>query len=303
MTTAFLFAGQGSQSVGMTKNIAQVCPAAQQLFQKANSILGFDLANLCFNGPQERLNRTDISQPALLVAGLACFEFFKTKKDITPLFCTGLSLGEYTALVYAETLDFEEALKIVKLRGELMQQDCDKTPSGMVSVLGLEASKVEMACNDAKQSGIVCVSNANAPGQVVISGEKAALEHAAKLCMENGAKRTIPLRVAGAYHSPVMLYSQIKLNETLVRIEFKDPQVPFVSSVTGEIIKSGQAIKDLMMKQITSAVLWEKSVRTMTANGVNEFYEFGPGKVLSGLVKRIQQDTVCYSVEEPTDLA
>lgn len=302
MKNAFLFAGQGAQTVGMTKNIAAVCPQALNLFTKANEILGFDLANICFNGPQEKLNRTDICQPALLVGALACLEFAKSKKKIAAEFCTGLSLGEYTALVYAGTLEFGEAVKIVKIRGELMQKDCDKTPSGMASVIGLDADKVEAACKEASQHGIIRISNINSPEQIVISGETKALEQASDLCKSAGAKRVIPLKVAGAYHSGVMNNAQMQLNSILDKVEFKDPTVKFVSNVTGAAPSSGREIKDLMKKQIISTVNWDKTIRTMISNGVTTFYEFGPGQVLSGLVKRISDSATCYSIEEPADI-
>lgn len=300
--TAYLFAGQGAQTVGMGRELCEALPSCRGLFETAGRILGFDLMKLCFEGPQETLNRTDISQPALLVAAMAAYEYYRSKRRETPAACAGLSLGEYTALVVAGVIAFEDAVRLLKRRGELMQAACDATPSGMASVLGLERDKVAQACAWASRFGVVNISNVNAPGQIVISGDHNALGKAVEKCRELGAKRAIPLKVAGAYHSPLMKPAQDEMAKLLDATAFADAAVPVVQNVDGRMRTRGAEIKEALKRQICSAVLWEDSMRTMIGAGIARFVEFGPGKVLAGLARRIDGGVEVLSVERPGDV-
>ena len=223
VTVAYLFAGQGSQAVGMGKDLVAEFPRARELFEKAGAILGFDLARVCFEGPAEELNRTDRCQPALLVHGLACLEVARKKGLPEADAAAGLSLGEYTAHVYSGSFSFEDGVRLLQKRGQFMQEACDRTPSGMVSILGLGRDKVDEAV---RGQGDVGVANLNSPGQIVISGENAALERATARCKELGAKRAIPLKVAGAYHSVVMKPAQEKMQRELAQVHIARPRIP-----------------------------------------------------------------------------
>lgn len=270
----YLFAGQGAQAVGMGADL----PA--DLYHRASEILGYDLRALCLQGPQEKLDRTDICQPALMVTALAAMA-----DAPDPVAGAGLSLGEITALTAAGAVGFEDGVRILRARGEAMQAACDARAGGMASVIGLEAAKVAAACEG---QGIVGVANLNAPGQVVISGEREALARASAACTAAGARRVIPLRVAGAYHSPLMEPATAKLREALARVEFHSPRWPVVSNVTARPYASAAEIPETLARQITSTVRFEESVRWMVAErGVSRVREFGPGNVLTGLVRKI----------------
>lgn len=276
LVTAHLFAGQGAQAVGMAADL----PAGP--FERASELLGYDLRALCTAGPQEKLDRTDVSQPALLVAALAARE---AAGGPEPVCGAGLSLGEITALAAAGAIAFEDAVRIVKVRGEAMQAACDARAGGMASVIGLEPAKVASACEGA---GLVGVANLNGPGQVVISGEREALARASEACTRAGARRIIPLRVAGAYHSPLMEPAAAALREALGRVRFREPRWPVVSNVTARPYGSAAEIPDLLTRQLTSTVRFEECVRWMIAErGVRRIVEFGPGNVLTGLVRKI----------------
>ncbi|HLG41754.1 MAG TPA: ACP S-malonyltransferase, partial [Planctomycetota bacterium] len=248
---AFLFSGQGAQKVGMAKDLCDACPASRKLFDRASEILTFDLAKLCFEGPQERLNRTDVSQSALLVGALAALEAFRARQTLDAAVCGGLSLGEYTALVHAGVIDFETGVRLLKSRGEWMQADCDRTPSGMASVLGLDADRIREACEEAKAAGVVGISNLNSPGQVVISGDNPGLARASDLCKAKGAKRVIPLKVAGAYHSTIMSRAADRMAELLDRTPFRNARIPVASNVDGKLRTDGSEIKSVLKRQIT----------------------------------------------------
>ncbi len=290
MTTAFVFAGQGAQTVGMGKALCEKHPKARELFDRASKVLGFDLVKACWEGPQEHLSRTDICQPALLVHGIAAIEAL----DSHPLVAAaaGLSLGEYSACVYAGALEFEEAVRLVKLRGQWMQEACEAVPSGMASILMLDREKCAQACREA--DGVVVVANINAPGQIVISGEKGALDRAIEKAKALGAKRAIPLKVAGAYHSPLMKPAQDKMQAELAKAKFSKPRVPVVCNVTARPTTDPDELRRNLSVQITSSVLWEDSVRAIAAT---KYYEFGPGKVLAGLIKKIDDKAEVESIE------
>jgi [acyl-carrier-protein] S-malonyltransferase len=291
VSVAYLFAGQGSQAVGMGKDLAAAFPKAKELYDRASKILGFDLAKVCFEGPAEELNRTDRCQPALLVHGIACLEV-AAQKGLPPAeAAAGLSLGEYTAHVYAGSLTFEDGVKLLEQRGRFMQEACDKTPSGMVSILGLDREKCAEAC---RGMGDVGVANLNAPGQIVISGENGALEKAVAKAKELGAKRAIPLKVAGAYHSVVMKPAQEKMQQALAAVTVSKPRIPVYANVNAKPLTDPSEIKAALATQICSSVLWEDSVRAI---GAAKYFEFGPGMVLAGLVRKIDDKAEVISIE------
>jgi [acyl-carrier-protein] S-malonyltransferase len=288
---AYLFAGQGAQAVGMGKDLAAAFPKAKDLFDRASAILGFDLAKVCFEGPAEELNRTDRCQPALLVHGIACLEV-AARKGLPPAeAAAGLSLGEYTAHVYAGSLTFEDGVRLLQKRGQYMQEACDKTPSGMVSILGLDRDQCVQACQG---MGDVGVANLNAPGQIVLSGENGALEKAVAKAKELGAKRAIPLKVAGAYHSVVMKPAQEKMQKELAAVKIVKPRIPVYANVSAKPLTDPEEIRSALATQICSSVLWEDSVRAI---GAAKYFEFGPGRVLAGLVRKIDEKAETVSIE------
>lgn len=291
VTTAYLFAGQGAQSVGMGKDLVGCFENAGKLFLQASAILGFDLAKVCFEGPAEELNRTDRCQPALLVHGLACLEAGRAKGIPEGEAAAGLSLGEYTAHVYAGSLTFEDGVKLLRNRGAYMQEACDRTPSGMVSILGLDREKVAEAVAG---QGDVGIANLNAPGQIVISGENSALEKAVARCKELGARRAIPLKVAGAYHSVVMKPAQERMRAELAAVTISRPRIPVVANLNAKALTDPGEIRAALAGQICASVLWEDSVRAL---GAAKYFEFGPGRVLAGLVRKIDEKAEVTSIE------
>jgi len=286
MKTALLFPGQGAQTVGMGKALYEQYPIAKELFDKADKILGFSLSKLCFEGPEEELNKTNICQPALLVTSYVAMAVLKQTNALPEWSCSaGLSLGEYTALAAAEALSFEDAVKIVERRGTFMQQDCDRVKSTMASVIGLERAKIEEVL--ATISGIVVVANLNSPGQIAISGEVAAVAQASEKLTAAGARKVIPLKVAGAFHSPLMKPAEEKLKLELAKINVKVPAKQVISNVTADYVKSAEEIKGNLSRQVSNPVLWADSMQKLIADGYDNFYEIGPGKVLTGLMKKI----------------
>jgi [acyl-carrier-protein] S-malonyltransferase len=291
VTVAYLFAGQGAQAVGMGRDLAAAFPRVRELYDRASEILGFDLAKVSFEGPAEELNRTDRCQPALLVHGIGCLEVARSRGLPEGEAAAGLSLGEYTAHVYAGSLTFEDGVRLLQKRGRYMQEACERTPSGMVSILGLDRAKVAEAVEG---QGDVGVGNLNAPGQIVISGENQALERAVARCKELGAKRAIPLKVAGAYHSAVMRPAQERMREELAAVRISRPRVPVYANVNAKPLADPEEIRAALATQICSTVLWEDSVRAM---GAARYFEFGPGKVLAGLVRKIDEKAEVVSIE------
>lgn len=267
-------------------------PAAREIFERANKILGYDLADLCFNGPAEKLDLTEHSQPALFVSAIAALEVLKSKdpelvKNVK--MTAGLSLGEYTALVFADVMTFEDGLRVVRERGLAMQAAADASPSGMASILGMESDAVKQLCVDAAQGDLLTPANYLCPGNIVISGTKPAIERACALATERGAMKTIPLSVAGAFHTSIMQPAVMRLSKALASVPLKSPRIPVVSNVDAAPHDDPEEIRRLLVEQVVNPVQWEASVRYLIANGVTTFWEVGTGRVLRGLLKRIDR--------------
>lgn len=297
---AFVFPGQGAQHVGMGKTIAERYPAARALYDRAAEIVGYDLAKICFEGPAEDLDSTVISQPAIFVTSLACLEMLRADSPDVVLACemtAGLSLGEYTALVFAGAMTFEDGLRVVQRRGEAMQESADKTPSGMVSILLLERNQVDEIRAEASALGVLEIANFLCPGNIVLSGEINACERAAELVEKAGGK-AVPLAVAGAFHTRIMQPADARLAEALAGVPIKAPEIPIVLNVDATTHTDPEEIRELLVRQVVSPVLWEDSMRLMLSSGVDEIYEIGPGKVLKGLLKRIDRKTACTTIND-----
>jgi [acyl-carrier-protein] S-malonyltransferase len=283
----------------MGSRLYESLPAVRELYDRAAQVLGYDLAKLCRTGPAEELDSTVRSQPALFVTSLAALEALKSESPEVVLSCeaaAGLSLGEYTALVFAGAMDFESGLKLVQRRGEAMQEASDATPSGMVSVLGLELMQVKAICEEAREAGFIQVSNLLCPGNIVISGVNAACERAAELAEKAGAMKAVPLAVAGAFHTPIMLPADERLTEALADVRLFKPTIPVVSNVDGQPHDDPEEIRSLLVKQVIEPVLWEDSMRYLLDDGFDQFYEVGPGRVLRGLLRRIARKVPCECV-------
>jgi [acyl-carrier-protein] S-malonyltransferase len=293
--TAILFPGQGAQAVGMGKTVLDTVPAARKLFDDANAILGYDLADICLNGPVEKLNSTAVSQPAIFVGSLAALEVLKASDPSaieSSIATAGLSLGEYTALVFAGALRFEDGLRLVQKRGEAMQAAADATPSGMVSILLMERPQVDDVVVAAKAEGYIQVANLLCPGNIVLSGDKKAVAAAQKIAEEKGA-RTVMLAVAGAFHTPLMQPADEKLAKALEAIELKSPRMPVWSNVDAKPHSDPADFRRLLVQQVLQPVLWEDTLRGLLESGVEQFHEVGPGRVLAGLLKRVNRKIEC----------
>ena len=295
---AFLFAGQGSQYVGMGKDLYESFPESRSIFDRAEKILGFDLKKACFEGPGEQLKVTKISQPAIVTVSIAAFEAFKAKNKTTASYMAGLSLGEYSALIASGALTFEDGIRLIKKRGELMDAAAKKFPGKMAAVLDLAADRVKEIC---LASGAE-IANLNCPGQIVISGKSAAIDQAVILCAEAGAKRVIPLEVSGAFHSSLMSEAAAGLKEALDKALISAPTVPVVSNYTALPQDKLEQIKANLVQQVRSPVKWEDSMRFILAKGVTNFIEFGPGKVLKGLMCKIDSSAQVANIEKKADL-
>ncbi len=298
--TAFLFPGQGAQFVGMGRGVVEKSPAAARLFDEANAILGYDLKSLCFDGPAERLDTTAVSQPALYVCSLAAVAMLREQSPEVVencRFAAGLSLGEYTALTFAGALSFADGLKVVRVRGEAMQAAAEANPSGMVSALLLDGPKVEKVCADAQSAGRLWIANYLCPGNTVLSGEKPACARAVELITEAGGK-PIPLTVAGAFHTALMESACSTLTAALASVPLQPPRIPVVSNVDAQPHTDPEKIRAILVRQVTQPVRWEDCVRWLMGQGADAFYEVGPGKVLKGLLKRIDRKVECTSVGE-----
>ncbi len=291
--TALLFAGQGSQTVGMGRDLCERFEVCRQLFARANEVLGRDLQKICFEGPEEVLTKTDNAQPALFVHSLACLAALGEVKFEA---AAGLSLGEFTALAAAGAVSFDDGLRMVQARGRFMQEACDATDGGMASIIGMDDAALEAVCREAD----VDIANLNCPGQTVISGDKQKIAKAVELAKARGAKRAIPLVVAGAYHSRLMESARLRVRAELERLAMRPPRVPVVSNVTARPGHSVEEIKDLLVRQVTSSVRWADSMQWLIGQGFTRFIELGPGGVLAGLMKRINKDVEMISIGDAT---
>ncbi len=300
MKTAFLFPGQGAQAVGMGAEIYQAFPAAAEIFEKANDITGMDLSGICFEGPAERLNSTTISQPAIFVTSAAILEVLRTEpatSDITADVTAGLSLGEYTALYAAGAIGFEDALVLVQKRGQAMQATADATEGTMVSIIGLDEEKVRELCVEASEGELLAPVNFNCPGQVALSGTVEACKRAEALAEKYGAIKAIRLEVAGAFHTEVMSSAAEALEEALSSCEICAPsQTGIIANIDAGYYKTGEDIAEGLTKQLTSPILWQQCMERLLADGVEKFYEIGPGRVLTALMRRINRKTKVVNV-------
>lgn len=297
---AFLFPGQGAQFVGMGLKLVEEHPEAKKFFDRANDVLGYDLAKLCFQGPAEELDTTTYSQPAIFVTSLAALEILRKQSPEAVLSCeatAGLSLGEYTALVFAGVLEFEDGLKLVQQRGLAMQEAADATPSGMVSILGLERVEIESLCQQAQEDGELRVANLLCPGNIVVSGSNDACERVAEMAEKAGAMKVVPLAVAGAFHTPLMCPADEKLAAVLETIALQPPKIPVISNVDALPHDDPAEIREILIRQILQPVQWEASMRYLLDRGFDQFYEIGPGRVLRGLLRRIERKIPCQNVE------
>jgi [acyl-carrier-protein] S-malonyltransferase len=284
----------------MGKDLYESFPEARKIFDRAEKILGFELKRLCFEGPEEILKSTNVSQPAIVTVSIAAFEVFKAKakSNITPSFVAGLSLGEYSALIAAGALTFENGIRLIQKRGQLMEDASRKYPGKMAAVLELSVEKLKEIC---LQSGAE-IANLNCPGQVVITGKVDAVNQAMELCNQAGAKRVIPLEVSGGFHSTLMFEASVGLKLALDNISVSEPNVPVISNYTAQPeYKVGQIIENLV-NQIRGSVRWEESMRFILSEGVTDFYEFGPGKVLKGLMRRIDNNAKVINIEKGADM-
>jgi len=296
----FLFPGQGAQHVGMARQLVEQYPAARRLFDQAQEILNYDLAELCFNGPSGELDTTVISQPAIFVASLAALEKLRADAPDVALSCemaAGLSLGEYTALVFSGAMSFEDGLRVVQKRGQAMQAAADATPSGMASILMLDLDKVEAIRDQARTFGVLEIANYLCPGNLVISGENTAVEKAIEFAEAAGA-RVVPLAVAGAFHTSLMRPADQQLQAALATVSLQAPEIPVVSNVDARTHADPEELKQVLVQQVVSPVRWEDCLRTMIDAGIDEFYEIGPGRVLTGLMKRVNRKIPCSVIND-----
>jgi [acyl-carrier-protein] S-malonyltransferase len=296
-----LFPGQGSQYLGMGKTLAETHAGAKRILDEANAVLGFDLADIMWNGPEEKLTSTDNTQPALFTVSMMAYEWLK-ERNLPAAYAAGHSLGEYSALCAAGVFSFADGLKLVRLRGELMAKAGVAKPGAMSAILGLERDKLEEALAAASASGIVVAANFNSLTQIVISGEAAAVDAAEKLCADAGAKKVVRLAVSGAFHSPLMEYAVDHFKSALDAVTFNAPAVPVIQNVTAHEESAPAALKAGLLKQLTAPVRWVESMQHAQSLGVTEALEVGAGKVLMGLLRGISRDIKVTPVEVPADL-
>jgi len=301
--TAILFTGQGAQSVGMGKDVAEACPAAADIFERANLVVGYDLRSVCFQGPPEKLEQTDIQQPAIFTTSVAIWRAVNERVDVEepPAAMAGLSLGEYTALYAAGSVSFEDGLTLVKRRGELMQAAADAIPGGMVTALGLDVEKIQEVVREASAEGVFVAANYNCPGQVVLSGSKKACESAVPL-IERAGGRAVPLKVAGGFHSPLMQPAADGLAEVLAQTRFGTPSVPVIANVHARPHGQPDDIRQCLADQLTHTVCWQASMEALIAEGVERFIEIGPGRILTGLLKKIARGVPIVNVSTADSL-
>jgi [acyl-carrier-protein] S-malonyltransferase len=296
-----VFPGQGSQSVGMGKALVEAQPALHAVYDEASSVLGYDVASLCFEGPAERLNLTEYTQPALLVTSIAALRALEPAGFI-PAAVAGHSLGEYSALVAAGGLTYRDAVAVVQKRGRYMAEAVTPGTGLVAALLGLTGDVVKEVCRDASSVGVVAAANFNSPGQVVIAGEKAAVERAIELAKTKGCKKAIPLPVSVPVHTPLMQQAADRLSVDLGAVKWSDLKMPLINNAEAKALTKAGEIKASLIRQLPSSVLWEDSIKTMAAMGITRFVEVGPGAVLSGLIKRILPEATTFTVNDPKSL-
>ncbi|MDH5640565.1 MAG: ACP S-malonyltransferase [Nitrospira sp.] len=297
-----IFPGQGSQSVGMGKALCDAHPEVRQVYEEASTVLGYDCAALCFEGPAERLNLTEYTQPALLISSIAGLKTLEPA-GIQPIAVAGHSLGEYTALVAAGGLSFRDAVGLVQKRGRYMSEAVPSGTGLVAALIGLASDKVKDVCRDASAAGIVAAANFNSPGQVVIAGEKAAVERAIELAKAQGCKKAIPLPVSVPVHTPLMQPAADRLAEDLAKVRWSDLTAPLINNAEARAISRADEIQASLVRQLPSSVLWEDTIKVMGSMGVTTFVEVGPGTVLTGLIKRILPDATLFNVNDPKTLS
>jgi [acyl-carrier-protein] S-malonyltransferase len=306
MATAFLFPGQGAQFIGMGKDVADSFRVAADIFKKANDIMGFDLSGICFNGPADRLNTTAISQPAIFATSAAILEVIKTNpktSTIKPTAVAGLSLGEYTALYAAGIIGFEDAIRLVQKRGQAMQAAADASEGAMVSIVGLDEETVNKLCAEAREGDVLAAANFNCPGQIVISGDKTACSRAEALAAKYGAIKAIRLEVAGAFHTEMMSAAARDLGDAIQKCRISDPcNIRVIANVDAQYYQDIGKISEGLKSQLTNPVLWQKCMEKFIDDGIEKFYEIGPGKVLTGLMKRINRKAVVVNISNVESL-
>jgi len=306
MKTAFLFPGQGAQHVGMGRDIVQTYPEAAGVFSKANETVGYDLQAVCFDGPVEKLNSTVISQPAIFTVSAAILEVMRSRPvtvEMVPAVMAGLSMGEYTALYAAGLVSFEDGLKLVKRRGEAMQAASEMSEGRMLCLIGLDNEKVQQLCHEAGEGEILVGVNFNCPGQIVISGTKAACARAEALAEKYGAIKAVPLSVAGAFHTELMTSATEELGRALSRTQIARPQdVNIIANVNADYYKNSEGIIEGLKMQLTHPILWQECMEKLIADGIEMFYEIGPGKVLTGLMRRIDRKQKVVNISDAAGL-
>ena len=298
---AFLFPGQGTQKVGMGHQLSQEYSAARAVFDEADAVLNRRLSQLCFEGPAETLKQTENTQLAILTCSVAVLRVLN-ERGITPKTVAGHSLGEYSALVAADALTFSDALRLVEYRAQVMAEAAQRQDCTMAAILGLEEATLQDLCEAASAVGVVQIGNYNCPGQLIVSGDTASVEKVMDSAKNAGARRCIQLAVSGAFHSALMAPAQEQLQTVIDEFQFNDPRVQVVTNVTGDVVQTAEEIRRLLIAQVTSAVQWEKSIRTIRAAGVSHFVEVGPGTVLSGMVRRTLPEAICLNVEDTKSL-
>ena len=300
---AFLFPGQGSQHAGMGKDLADNFVVARQVFEEANDAIGFDLASLCYNGPEEDLKLTTNTQPAILTTSVAALRVLEAETGLVPAFAAGHSLGEYSALVCAGALAFADAVRVVRQRGSFMQQAVPIGTGSMAAILGLDLDALEVVCSDAAQGQVVSPANYNSDGQVVIAGHTEAVERAIVLAKEKGAKRAMPLPVSAPFHCRLMIPAGERLADVLADIAVHEMALPVISNVEATPNQDSSQVRELLVRQVSAPVRWQETIACMVNLGAERYIEIGPGKVLSGLVKRMAKGSTIQNVQNVADIS